>query len=128
MPKFGELLKEDRERLLLSQDQLAERLGVSQQAVSRWEDGHSMPRRSRMQQIRKVLGGKSNIEQALRNAQQEDGLPSTNPQQSMVTTEETTKALLAQAAADIATATSQIAKAAEKIAEVLQRLTPPRHH
>lgn len=40
---FGERLQALRQRSGMSQDQLAERLGVSRQAVSRWERDETMP-------------------------------------------------------------------------------------
>ena len=40
---FGERLQSLRQRAGMSQDQLAERLGVSRQAVSRWERDETMP-------------------------------------------------------------------------------------
>ena len=40
---FGERLQALRQRAGMSQDQLAERLGVSRQAVSRWERDETMP-------------------------------------------------------------------------------------
>ena len=40
---FGEKLTRLRKREGLSQEALAERLGVSRQAVSRWEQGTALP-------------------------------------------------------------------------------------
>ena len=40
---FGEKLQSPRQRAGMSQDQLAERLEVSRQAVSRWERDETMP-------------------------------------------------------------------------------------
>lgn len=56
MPTFGQLLKIDRERLQLSQEELARRIGVSQQAVANWENGTSHPRKDRRVQLLQVLG------------------------------------------------------------------------
>lgn len=56
MPTFGELLKIDRERLNLSQEELAKRVGVTQQAVANWENGTSHPRKDRRVQLLQVLG------------------------------------------------------------------------
>jgi transcriptional regulator with XRE-family HTH domain len=56
MPTFGELLKIDRERLGLSQEELAKRVGVTQQAVANWENGTSHPRKDRRVQLLQVLG------------------------------------------------------------------------
>jgi transcriptional regulator with XRE-family HTH domain len=59
MPTFGELLKQDRERLQLSQEQLAKMLDVSQQAVANWEAGTSHPRKDRRDKLVEVLGPES---------------------------------------------------------------------
>ena len=41
---FGEQIKQGREEQNLTQEELAERIGVSRQAVSKWESGLSVPR------------------------------------------------------------------------------------
>lgn len=56
MSTFGATLRTDRERLKMSQDQLADLLGVSQQAVANWEAGVSMPRRERRARLLQILG------------------------------------------------------------------------
>lgn len=56
MSTFGATLRTDRERLKMSQDQLADMLGVSQQAVANWEAGVSMPRRERRARLLQILG------------------------------------------------------------------------
>jgi transcriptional regulator with XRE-family HTH domain len=61
MPTFGELLKQDRERLQLSQEQLAKMLDVSQQAVANWEAGTSHPRKDRREKLVQVLGPESSL-------------------------------------------------------------------
>lgn len=43
MKTIGEIIKEKREQLGLSQKQLAERLGISRTQVCYWEQGHCMP-------------------------------------------------------------------------------------
>lgn len=40
---FGERLKEERIRLMLTQDKLAEKSDVRQLSISQYENGHSMP-------------------------------------------------------------------------------------
>lgn len=54
----GEAIKEARERLQLTQQELADELGVSLRTVGSWERGESVPR-SRMGAIRVVLGMES---------------------------------------------------------------------
>jgi transcriptional regulator with XRE-family HTH domain len=56
MNTFGEMLKADRERLKMSQEQLAKMLDVSQQAVANWEAGTSHPRRDRRARLMQILG------------------------------------------------------------------------
>ena len=41
--KIGNLLKELRKEKNYTQEQLADKLGVSQRTVSRWETGHNLP-------------------------------------------------------------------------------------
>lgn len=53
---FAERLKFARERAKLTQDQLAERLGVTQSTVQQWESGDTTPRPSRNNAIAKALG------------------------------------------------------------------------
>lgn len=45
-----------RRRLGLSQEQLAERLGVSRQAVSKWETGEAVPELGKLAQLAAVFG------------------------------------------------------------------------
>lgn len=55
MGVFAETLRLRREDLGLSQAEVADRLGVGQQAVSQWESGQSLPRPSRIAQLAVVL-------------------------------------------------------------------------
>jgi transcriptional regulator with XRE-family HTH domain len=64
MKTFAETLKSDRERLHMTQEQLAERLGVSQQAIARWEAGESFPRPQRRKLLLEVLGAQSQMAQS----------------------------------------------------------------
>ena len=41
--KIGTYLKELRKEKNLTQEQIAEKFGVSQRSVSRWENGYTMP-------------------------------------------------------------------------------------
>lgn len=52
---LSENLKEIRKRNNLSQEQLAEKLGVSRQAVSKWESGQSYPEMDKMLLICKLF-------------------------------------------------------------------------
>lgn len=52
---WGQRIKAGREALSLTQVQLAERLGVEQTTVSRWEAGLTAPYRDRQVQLATVL-------------------------------------------------------------------------
>ncbi len=56
MNTMGERIKYHRKRLGLTQEQLAERLGVSPQAVSKWENNLSCPDISLLPELAEVLG------------------------------------------------------------------------
>lgn len=55
MGRFADALRLRREERGLSQAEVADRLGVGQQAVSQWESGQSLPRPSRIAQLSVVL-------------------------------------------------------------------------
>jgi len=54
--KLGNNIKKHRTALSLTQEQLADRLSVSAQAVSKWERGENMPDAEMLPQIADVLG------------------------------------------------------------------------
>ena len=53
---LGEVLKEHRVRYKMTQEFVAERLGVSRQAVSKWESGASDPSMSNLIALAKLYG------------------------------------------------------------------------
>jgi transcriptional regulator with XRE-family HTH domain len=53
---LGETIKARREAAGMTQEELAERLYVSRQAVSKWEAGASVPNDDNLVQIRAILG------------------------------------------------------------------------
>ncbi len=53
---FGEQLRAWRRRRFLTQQALAERLGVSYMSVQRWELGHSLPRPAHQSALVEALG------------------------------------------------------------------------
>ena len=53
--KIGKFISERRKRENLTQSELAEKLGVTDRAVSKWETGKSMPDYSIMQELCKIL-------------------------------------------------------------------------
>ena len=53
---LGEALKEHRIRCQMTQEFVAERLGVSRQAVSKWENGTSDPSTSNLLALAKLFG------------------------------------------------------------------------
>ncbi len=54
--RFGEHVRHLRQLARLSQEQLAESLGVGQQTVSRWENGTATPRRATLPLLANLLG------------------------------------------------------------------------
>jgi len=57
----GPLVREARTRAGLSQADLADRLGTTQSAVSRWEHGHDEPRLSRLAAILAACGVRAEL-------------------------------------------------------------------
>ena len=53
---LGEVLKENRVRCQMTQEFVAEHLGVSRQAVSKWENGTSDPSTSNLLALAKLYG------------------------------------------------------------------------
>jgi transcriptional regulator with XRE-family HTH domain len=53
---IGQRIKEAREALGISQEQLAARLGIAFQSVQQWEAGKTTPRATRMRKLATVLG------------------------------------------------------------------------
>ena len=53
---LGEVLKENRSRSRMTQEYVAEMLGVSRQAVSKWENGTSDPSTSNLLALGKLYG------------------------------------------------------------------------
>ncbi len=53
--KFGNFIKEIRKKNNLTQKELADKLGVTYQAVSKWENGKNMPDKALIKQIAKEL-------------------------------------------------------------------------
>lgn len=54
--KIGRFIAECRKKEKLTQDQLAEKLGISDRAVSKWERGLNMPDASLMLELTSILG------------------------------------------------------------------------
>ena len=53
---FGERVREWRRRRFLTQQGLADKLGVSYMTVQRWELGQSLPRAAHQQRLMEALG------------------------------------------------------------------------
>ena len=53
---LGEIIKEHRTRCCMTQEFVAEHLGVSRQAVSKWENGTSDPSTSNLLALAKLFG------------------------------------------------------------------------
>ncbi len=58
---FGQMLREKRRELALSQAELAEKMGVSVQTVSRWETDNGMPDISQIVPLARLLGTTTDI-------------------------------------------------------------------
>ena len=54
--KIGRFISENRKKQNLTQEQLAEQLNISKNAVSKWERGLNLPDVSIMQDLCKILG------------------------------------------------------------------------
>ena len=66
---LGEVLKEHRVRCKMTQEFVAESLGVSRQAVSKWETGTADPSTSNLLALAKLVG--ISAEELLRSVEQE---------------------------------------------------------
>ena len=66
---LGEVLKEHRVRCKMTQEFVAESLGVSRQAVSKWETGTADPSTSNLLALAKLIG--ISAEELLRSVEQE---------------------------------------------------------
>lgn len=130
MPSIGQTIAHDRERIGLTQEQLAARLGVTQQAVSRWEDGRSMPRAKRLREILTVLGRNSQTAAAIGELATQDGPPTSSPETTVplpTPSDQQAAAQLAIAAQQIARAAQALAESATAIAQAAQRLASTKH-
>lgn len=67
---LGEVLREERTRCKMTQEFVAESLGVSRQAVSKWENGTTDPSTSNLLAIAKLYG--VNAEDLLKRVSQEN--------------------------------------------------------
>ena len=65
---LGEALKEHRTRCKMTQEFVAEHLGVSRQAVSKWENGTSDPSTSNLLALARLYG--TSTEELLKEVQQ----------------------------------------------------------
>lgn len=60
---FGRALRLERKRLGLTQTEVADRIGTSQQNVAGWEAGRAMPRQEMMAKVLQFFGQKSSLAQ-----------------------------------------------------------------
>lgn len=68
---FGQILKKNRRSLGLSQAELGEKLGVSVQTVSRWENDGGMPDISQIVPLAKILGTSCDVLLGMENSEEE---------------------------------------------------------
>lgn len=113
----------DRQALGLSQHELADLVGVTQQSVSKWEEGIANPRGKRLEKLVAALGKKSHTAAAVARIlihtysdavqnHQETPLP-----RAQLTQE--------QALAALAAAAQEIAQAARALADSVAHMTHP---
>ena len=81
--KFGKFIKDIRKKNHLTQQQFAEKYGVTYQAVSKWENGKNMPDTLLMKQISKDFGVK--LEDMFEGEYQEENRDKKNIKLIMVT-------------------------------------------
>jgi len=74
---FGNKLAEARKKQNITQEQLAEKLGVTRQAVSRWESDTSFPETDKIVRMAELLG--VSCDYLLKNGLDEIGQPSPGP-------------------------------------------------
>lgn len=86
---IGERIKSHRTRLAMTQDQLARRLGVSPQAVSKWEHDQSCPDISILPELATVLG--TSIDALLGRGAAVETKPQTTESTKVVTVSDWTK-------------------------------------
>ena len=115
--QLSDTIAADRRHLGLSQRDLALRLGISQQAVSKWEEGRAQPRGKHLARLLQELGQESMTALTLGGRQERKNVPTRHAPQ---TTAPQTDALHAIAAAAL-----ELARAAQAIAESVARLAPP---
>jgi transcriptional regulator with XRE-family HTH domain len=115
----------DRHRLNLSQEELAKRIGVSQQAVSSWEEGSTVPRSSRLRALVDAFGDQSLTAQVVAGMVGGRSIPSKTTMNYRHFDADPLSAL-AQAAQEIARAAMALADAVQKIAE--KSTSPPDSH
>lgn len=68
---FGQILKKNRKALGFSQAELGEKLGVSVQTVSRWENDGGMPDISQIVPLAKILGTSCDVLLGMENSEEE---------------------------------------------------------
>lgn len=54
---MGQRIKSKRKKAKLSQDKLAQRIGVTQNTISRWESDRTVPDREELNRLKKIIGG-----------------------------------------------------------------------
>lgn len=126
MGTIGDCIAADRQRLGLSQQELARLVGVTQQAIAKWEAGRSAPRGRNLKALASTLGKKSQTaERAARTLRS----PDETERQAVQPLPHSEQA---QAMEALAAAARDLALAAQAIAETAQRLAashppPPKH-
>lgn len=133
MNTISQSIVNDRQHCGMTQDQLAKRLGVSQQAVSNWEEGKAMPRGKRLRELSALFGKNSQTAMVTEAITKHTRPPETIEDSSSMgraalptyanTPVSDPMLALTQAANDIAFAAKALAHSAEQIAQAVTRLT-----
>ena len=74
--KFGERLSNLRKQKGLSQEALAEQLGLSRQAVSKWENGEAMPELSKLEVLCRIFEVSPNYLMGYEDSREEEAASS----------------------------------------------------
>lgn len=134
MNSISKSIVSDRQQANMTQDQLAKRLGVSQQSVSNWEEGKAIPRGKRLRELSSIFGINSHTALVAAEITKHTQRPTNSDEATMeraALTPTTHAAIepiaaLTQAAADIAVAARALATSADAIAQAVIRLTSDR--
>lgn len=120
MNALAKAIAQDRMRLGMSQQELAAQLGVSQQSVSKWEEGTAVPRSARLRQLAQTMGNESHTTLTVNRMLAGQANPEGHMFAANKPDQEKALDSLVQAAQDIARAAQAIATSAAHLAQSLR--------